>query len=154
MDENSFDLEALRELIDKVRDKNRRGYLDLQTVENFIFHFDELPTIELKREVYLSLLDYLQVIKGMDASEINRNTSAGMFTKILAPIGLKYVLSSNFAVNYRISVLIYLFLIAVVIMFSFGLPLKIYIIVAVLFLAQHIRCVIKRRQKRVYGNFY
>ena len=91
MDENSFDLKTLRELIDEVRDKNRRGYLDLKTVENFIFHFEELPTIELKREVYLSLLDYLQVIKGMYASEINRNTSAGMFTKILAPIGLKYV---------------------------------------------------------------
>jgi hypothetical protein len=154
MNENSFDLAALRELIDEVRDKNRRGYLDLQTVENFIFHFDELPTIELKREVYISLLDYLKVVKGMDASDINRNTSAQMFNKILAPIGMKYVLSSNFAVNYRIGVLVYLFLIAVVIMFSFGLPLKIYIIVAVLFLAQHFRCVIKRKQKRVYGNFY
>ncbi|HWW42953.1 hypothetical protein [Pedobacter sp.] len=154
MNENSFDLAALREIIDEVRDKNRRGYLDLQTVENFIFHFDELPTNEIKREVYISLLDYLQVIKGMDASEINRNTSTEMYNKILAPIGIKYVLSSNFTVNFRISVLVYLFLIAVLIMFFLGIPLKIYIIVAVLFLAQHFRCVLKRRQKRVYGNFY
>ncbi len=154
MNENSFDLAALRELIIEVKDKNRRGCLNLQTVENFIFHFEELPTVELKREVYLSLLDYLQVVKGLDDSEINRITSARMYSKILAPVGLKFVVSSKFAVNYKISTLVYLFVIAVIIMVCLGMPLKIYIIVVVLLLTQHLRCVIKRKQKRVYGNFY
>ena len=154
MSDNSFDLAALQKLVEEVKDKNRRGYLHLQTVENFIYHFDELPDFEVKRQTYLALLDYLQVVKEMDPAEINRNTSADMFKRILSPIGIRYVVSSNFSANFNLRVLVYLFLMAVIIMFCCGLPIRIYVIVAVLFLAQYIRCALKRRQKRVYGSFY
>src|ERR1700733_15141081 len=128
---------------------NDRRYFHVKTIENLIFHFDEIKTENDKNWVHETLIDYFKICSKYVPS-INRNTSKNLFNEYLDNLTDYYYNNLGFAVlmNRSIVYLVY-FLVLVLCYYFFNLYVA--MAVAAIFIFQVITAFKKYRARKVYG---
>jgi|SRR4030095_1807936 len=131
---------------------NEKKYFHVKTIENLIFHFEEIKTENDKNWVYETLVEYFRKCSE-NVPSIDRDTSKNLFNEYLDKITDYYHNNLGFVVlmNRVIIYLVY-FLILSICYYFFNF----YVVIAVasLFIFQIIRAFKKFKEKQVYGLFW
>lgn len=130
---------------------NRR-YLHLRSVDNFIFHFDEIENEADKEWIYTTLTNYLLFCKQID-EDIDTKMGNQLYYEFLDKVAqyYRYHLKFRMVVN-KVSygIMFLVLLLTIVLVFNFLVSL----IVVPVFVHFLIYINNKRKQKKVYGVFY
>jgi len=145
-------LKALMKELDASIVVNEKRYFHVKTIENLIFHFEEIKTENDKNWVYETLVEYFKMCSEYVPS-IDRETSKNLFNEYLDKITDYYHNNLGFVIlmNRAIVYLVY-FLILSLCYYFFNF--YVVIVVASLFIYQIIRAFKKYREKQVYGLFW
>ena len=138
---------SLNELILK-KNKEERFY-HYRSLQNFIHFFDDLGSIQLKKQVYSILIEYLEIVKSEPIEDIHQCTT--LFDEYIRPVGHLYEKSLGFMPIMSFWVMAFWFIFLFGIIYVFNLPIISYYIIGILFLGYYFYCLKKRMDKKVYG---
>lgn len=127
-------------------------YLHFRSVDNFIFHFDQINNEADKQWIFDTLINYFIVCKEID-EVVDREMGNQLYSEFLDKIANYYRYKLNFimAIN-KVGYFIFFLIIFFLAGFLFSFLIASFIIpMYILFLIYIDR---KQKQKKVYGVFY
>lgn len=145
-------LETLLNQLTSLIGPNVKRYFHINTIENLIFHFDEIKTENDKIWIYQSLVDYFTMCSEY-APYIDRDKSKSLFYEHLDKITDYYHNNLGFSVLINRTV-VYLFYIVILLLSYSYLNLYVAIAITLLLVLQTVRTFNKYRIRRVYGLFW
>ena len=147
--------ELLQNLFNEVSNSielSKRRYFHVHTIENLIFHFDEIRTENDKKWVYETLLSYLTVCVEI-APSIDRRIGEEIFYGHIDKLTDYYFSNVGFSLVLNRE-LVYSIYISVIILCYFIFNFYIVIGMTLLFSFMTLRTFKKYKEKRVYGLFW
>jgi hypothetical protein len=159
MENNVYDLSELKtkweNIWSKFSDSENMRYLHMKSVDNFIYHLNSLPKKKLiKANAYNSVSNYLNLIREIDVSEMNRQHSEELFNTYLAPVGWNCTNTIGFIIYPRLYVIMIFYFVVLLALMLFEAGWIPHLIAFLFFVSMYIRREIKKKQKKVYGLFY
>lgn len=130
------------------RDSNQKFY-HFRSIENFIYHFDDVGSLELKEKIYSILMEYLQKVIEDPIENLEECTS--LFDDYIRPVGNLYERALGFMPMIRIWVIIFWVIPLMIIVYALNLSIIFYGIIGVLFLSYYFYIRKKRIEKKIYG---
>ena len=131
---------------------NEKRYFHAKTIENLIFHFEEIKTENDKKWVYETLVEYLKKCSEYVPS-MDRETSKNLFFEYLDNITDYYHNNLGFSVLMN-RVIVYLVYVLILSLCYYFFNFYVVIAVASIFIFQIIRAFKKYREKQVYGLYW
>jgi hypothetical protein len=130
----------------------KKAYYHLNSIRNFIIHFNSFASQNEKSMMANLLNNYLDFIIGKD--EIKQDEAKDIFHEYIQPIGLFYAKRLDFNLYTSPSTYLIFTLFAFVTFFLLKFGLVIYIITFLLLLAFYYPSYLKLKKNKVYGfNF-
>lgn len=133
-------------------EEHKRKYFHLKTIENLIFHFDDIRSESDKKWVYETLDEYFQKCSNLSTS-IDRRISKKLFFEFLDKVTDYYHSNLGFSILINRTVVYFIYVLLLILchyFFAFYVLLS----VAGLFAFQIFISFRKFKQKKVYGLFY
>ena len=155
--QNKFDpskghLQILLNELNSSVGKEEKRYFHINTLENLIFHFEEIKTENDKTWVYENLVEYFKKCSEITAS-IDRNTSKGLFYEHIDKITDYYHSNLGFVMLVNRSIVYLIYFLILLVCYTF-FNLYVVSLVASFFIYQIIRVFKKYKAKQVYGLFW
>lgn len=129
-----------------------KKYFHYNTIENLIFHFDEVKGENDQNWVYATLEEYLRKCFGLLPS-IDRETSKGLFYEYVTKLTTYYQDNLGFTMLLNRSLVYLVYFVILGICYTF-FNWYVLIVVASFFIFQIVRVFMKYRAKRVYGIYW
>jgi hypothetical protein len=129
-----------------------RKYFHLKTLQNLIFHFDEIRNENDKRWVYSSLENYINECHNYIPS-IDRTTSSQLYLQFIDKVTDYYRSYLGFILILDRNLLI-IFYVVLFLLCYFIFNIWVSLIPIVFFILQFYRVYKKRKDKRVFSLFY
>lgn len=141
-------------------DERRHRYYNLNSIGNFIFHFEELKDQD-KEKVFEHIIEYLDLIQEIDRDEVReireiRKGTRQLSEEYIFPLAHNYYssLAMGFTPYSRWTVIYAFFIIGLLVLYIIGADLFWYYPVSILFFSYHLYLLYKKSKKRVYGFGY
>jgi hypothetical protein len=129
-----------------------KKYFHVNTIENLIFHFQDIKTENDKNWVYETLQEYLKKCFELMAS-IDRNISRNLFKNYIDKLTNYYRNNLGFIVLLNRSI-VYLVYLTILSTCYFVFNIYVVVTIAFLFIIQTLRVFKKYREKKVYSLFW
>jgi hypothetical protein len=130
----------------------KRAYYHLNSVRNFIIHYNNFASQNEKSMMADLLNNYLDFITTKD--EITQQEAKNIFHEYIQPIGLFYTKRLNFNLYTSPSTYIIFIIFSFITFFILKFSLVVYIVTLLLLLVFYLPSYLKLRKNKVYGfNF-
>jgi hypothetical protein len=129
-----------------------KKYFHINTIENLIFHFEEIKTESDKNWIYETFQEYLRKCKEIVPS-IDRNISKNLFYDNIEKLTNYYRNNLGFVVLINRSIVYFVYFVVLLVCYLF-FNFYVVVIVASFFVFQTIRVFKKYNEKKVYSLFW
>lgn len=133
----------------KIAKNITKRFYHFHSIENFIYHFDDLENIQIKERIYLILSEYLERVKEHPIENLQECTS--LFDDYIRPVGNLYERTFGFMPMINNWVIIFWTILIFGFVYAFNLSIIFYWIIGVLFFSYYFYIRKKRIEKKVYG---
>mgnify|MGYP003597653070 CR=1 FL=1 len=147
----SKDLAKRFEPLKSLYPQRHYNYIHGKSIENFIYHFDNLPS-QAKPRVHQALLNYFEHINSVDITDSSLAQEA--FKDYLDSVANSYSKFLSFRIYVKPRLLIFLISVLVIVFYLLSLPLTYYAVLLVLAIAFFSRQYYFRRQRKVFCILY
>ncbi len=124
-------------------------YLNLKSINNFILHYNELVTFQMKNQVEELLEDYLDFL--LEKGEVSQSEAKSVFYKYIQPIGDIYVKRVGFSFYTKPSTIAFFLVLFWLLFFAISAPLVLYIVTGIFSLYFFLSDFNKLKRNKVYG---
>jgi hypothetical protein len=152
MEERKEHLQRLLSELSNSLEINGKRYFHIRTVENLIFHFEEIKTENDRTWVYEVLVEYFHKCSQLVPS-IDRSLSKDLFNEYIDKITDYYHSNLGFVMLINRSI-VYLFYLIILILCFIYFNIYVLLVVLSLCLLQIIKAYKKYKERKVYGLFW
>jgi hypothetical protein len=148
---NTFDLQSLQDIVNELRASTPKKELkryNLNSVENFLIHFNVIKDANDRKLVYQQISRYLNTVKDLD--RLDGFTSINLFNQYFKPIKPIYLIDGDFAVYPGNDLLIIALCLGLAISYFASSKFVSYLLLGG-YLLYCFRLIRKTRQRKIYG---
>jgi hypothetical protein len=124
-------------------------YYHYRSVNNFIFHLNNIKNETDKEKIYLLINEYLDIIK--NEPNPDRNVAINFFENYVRPVGKYYEDDFNFVPMFSLWIASFWIITFLFIEYIFNLPFVVMFMTGFLIFIYYIYILVKRMNNKVYG---